>query len=175
MIPLYVIRQGKNATFMLEGEHNCSLCQKIIEETNAMIVTVFSGKPSESTFYISHVKCGKKKSQNIIGNVEVKLTLINMDIPKNAELVPLRPPRLHSSSDLSTWEAATSFGDKKMKSDTSTGYQINDKTVYAGRESWEGASIGSPDLKLLEEKDKELSEEEGIKLIEDLKKKKVGV
>lgn len=62
------------------------------------------------------------------------------DIPPTAHLVPLSRMSLSSAAEVTVFSAAIS--NKGIKSDTSN-VKVNDQTRLAGRESWEGASIGA--------------------------------
>jgi hypothetical protein len=88
----------------------------------------------------------------IFGNViEDKIALVVSEIPFNAVAVFPIKPALSNSSNMDTFAAALrNIGDEVT----------TDRTVHAGRESWEGSTIGKVDYKALEQKNKHASDSE---------------
>ena len=155
--------ESKNKEYFLIGQHRCDVCRNYLEGVGVLFM---DWRTKGSKIWLIHGGCKEKISKQVMGTTEVKTVLLLDKKPSNARPVLIRPPKLVSSSGLSVFDAALRENDSKIGSKTEN-YAINDMTVHAGRESWEGASIGAPDMKLLNEKDKELSEKEVLKLLEE--------
>jgi hypothetical protein len=108
------------------------------------------------------------KSKDSLGVATSSFMALVVDRPPLSSVpVVLKAPEFTTRAN--SFEAATLEFDKKIFSNTADGYKIVDNTKLAGRESWEGASIGAPI------KEKEISADDAIKLLEhDVIKKKVN-
>ena len=77
--------------------------------------------------------------------IENRIAVVTEDIPKDSVPNFFNKPILNNATNLTNFDVAL----KNLGSET-----IKDKTVYAGRETWEGTQIGAPDIiAQLEKKD----------------------
>ena len=91
---------------------------------------------------------------------DLKMVVIADTLPSDAVPIIKRPSNPIPAKDLTVFDVAD-----KLPSEME-----NDYTKLAGRSaSIEGASIGNPDLSFID--DQELSEEDGLQLLDDLKKR----
>ena len=115
-------------------------------------------KPSQEKFYCA--ACVDNLKNRLPGDyTDFKLIVILKALPNDAVPVFKNPPSTQVSRST---ESIFDLADDDSVS-------VNkDYTKLSGRENIEGATIGNPDLAFIEEKDQELSEDDGLDLLGDL-------
>lgn len=167
---LYVSTK-ENALWFAVGNYHCVKCK---EPINSCVASIKWEQKKETDILLFCHHCIKYRDKNPYNHFEKKGVLLSLlpvlikeERPRNVRVWVPFPPEF-TYGRLNLFEAADPRFDNKMNSDTSA-YQIEDKTVYAGRESWEGASIGVVDKSLLEEKDRSIrSDDDAFLLLKNL-------
>jgi hypothetical protein len=135
-------------------------CEKCKSQDKVMAYLIYWRK-KDFTEILLCGHCIDKKLNQFGIVVEKKLIIVTDKLPSDSVPIFLRPPTLqHSKRNISVFEAA----DRQLDNEVTI-----DRTKLAGRETIFGARIGSPDMKLLKEKDEELTLKKGLNLLDDLK------
>lgn len=119
----------------------CYKCRKLIGFDDSVIIQRSFSKKSYSKHYYCSV-CIKHHTKRQYD--EFKATKISPEVPSYSIIVPEYAPSLSSCRNESVFSMAT-------KQD---GADVVDRTVLAGKESWDGAQIGSESAARLKELDK---------------------
>jgi hypothetical protein len=157
-------QKGSKITYFLVHPGLCDFCSGSLGHVFNHVVD-WNGKKNSI-----HVFCDKCYAQKpgLFSSQEWKRCLSADDInglPPGSVPVTIRHHGLRNSHNLNCWDAADPKYDSKMGCDSSS-YVVDDKTVLAGRESFEGACIGVNPKDVLEK-----SEEEVVALLEEETKK----
>ena len=153
MINDNVFYSQKENKYYINLEKSCKFCKNPIEHFGIYVKHFHKGWCET---YFSCPNCNKKVKS--IGKVNEFTPVIYIDdLPRDSKPIIVTPPVLANTSDLDVWSA------RQLKADKTV-----DRTKYADRTDWEGATIG-----IMPEKVKEIkSNEDGLKLLEDLKNSK---
>ena len=170
MTTLYVSVIGE-ANWYAVGPESCAYCE---EPLMTAIASVKWERHKNAEFLLFCPHCIEKRYEmpyNHYARPNALFCLLPVRIvperPKNTRVWIPAPPDF-TPGRISTLDAANPSFDKRLSSDADA-YQIEDNTVYAGRESFEGAQIGSVNRHLLLEKDKTISPKEAEELLQQLK------
>ncbi len=147
--------QDKNHNYrlLIDKPISCDKCDTELID-HCTIKTVWGKK---SKHFILCSKCVSKVSSGLVD--EYKFVIIDYVLGRDFVPVIIQPPQLRSSRD----------GDVFSVADVSSVPVNKDHAKSSGRTpSIEDAQIGNNDLKFIEEKDKGLSEGEGLSLLDDL-------
>lgn len=152
----------KYKTFYIKEPSRCVEC-KAFPDGSVSVLCSWS-KTNSHIDYFCH-RCLVKIRRHMNGDREELFNgVIVMDdpqeLPDDVYPVVVKPFSLVQGRYMDVFEAATSKND---------GAVVIDRTKLAGRESFEGAQIGAPDMKAIEEKDKEVSQKEGFDLLDALR------
>lgn len=146
-----------NSNYYTTDSLKCECCRKNIERIARHVAAWNRRKSACFTFCQG---CYSRLGGKVTGIVtERKVVMIVPTLPEDAVPVFDNPPVL-KDSELSLADAASN---KLAPAD-----KVIDRTVYAGRESFDGLKIGAPDMKLLSAKDRKLSTSAGLSLLESL-------
>lgn len=146
-LPLYYQAKTNNYYYKIDISISCSKCNKIIELNDMFCIQKSYSKvmPTETYFFcISCAGSNKKKDLDIFTIARVTSVL-----PRGSVLVIDRPIRLNNA-DFHIFEAY------KQKSERET-----DRTIYAGRETIMGASVGDLSFKKHNPKENKYLSNEG--------------
>ena len=140
------------------GTHNCTHCDTILNYSCIASIKWMRGDIQPDILLFCH-SCIKKRElvpYNHFASTNTLLSLLPIIILSqrtNGLRVWVPFPPDFSAGRISSIDAANPNNDNKLLSDAD-GYEIDDQTVYAGRESFEGAQIGVVDKPLLDDLDK---------------------
>lgn len=117
--------------YFYTGDRVCCQCNKEITKNIALFIDGYNLKPKASTYFIVCIDCRHKIKLPAIQ--QRKLVLLVSAAPEGSIPVFIKAPSLaDSKGGLDVFSAAT-----QLHTDKTT-----DNTIYAGRASLEGASVG---------------------------------
>ena len=167
------IKKGQDAEWTAIAEVMCTHCKSNIEDQGIVMEIHNTRNPKHHQFigfFFFHNECVKEhRNYTFAGSngrqVQTKplkvLPFEPEDLEYNYEVyIPKHLPLQYASNNATVFEPH--LLPKSEQED-------KDMTRLAGRETWEGATIGNTDYALLEEKESELNEDDSLKLLQDIK------
>lgn len=138
----------KNQEYYSQEQIACDFCNK---EGNVIFLITFTNKNQHKRHHYCN-NCLREIPDNPYIIKTTRIILLINDLPKDAQ------PFIENGTEIGYGKMGLTVfntADKQIDNE-----KIINKTVHAGRESLAGSIIGQPDMKLLEEKEKNLSLEE---------------
>jgi hypothetical protein len=133
----------------------CSFCKKI----HSFLFLVTFSKPNFHTEWFYCDNCVKNIPEQPHLIKTTKMIVYTNILPKDC--IPVIDSRVdtgYGKMGLTVWDVANKQIDNE---------HITDKTVYSGRESFEGATIGYVDKDLLDFKESEITIEKALRLMKN--------
>lgn len=161
---MYITKEKQPSYYIEEGEQ-CKHCNKELQR-QGFFVSLWERKQFKETF-IFCTNCIKEHKQYTlqgIPNREVTIGIVStaIEVSQDWELyVPMPLDYTYGNSGISVYDI------NKMPPSQE---QDKDMTRLAGRESFEGATIGHIDTAMLEQKDKSINDDdEALKLLHEIR------
>lgn len=144
MIPNVYFSPKSRRFYLINKDYYCSICRKKIH-TNLVVHKSWGRK--DKSIFVTCFDCHEVSSARIVD--EKILCVLTDKIP--SEAIPhiitpptIRPVKGNNDNELSLFEAVNLPSEEKDQ----------DKTLLAGRETWQGFKIGNPDMKQIAKHDK---------------------
>lgn len=168
-------RAEDKAYYYVSNDDTCDICD------NKLVVDCVWVREVGKNFDRLHIFCkscaSKTENDKLVLYDEKNYAIITSFIPPNSILVLRERISLKSTKDFDASFTNRNISNFDIKEIDKMGGVTVDKTVYAGRESWEGASIGRDDIIAeLEQKDKKsLSVDEGLAFLDSIASAKLVI
>ena len=165
MLNIYQRKEGSKNQLYTNNVNVCCGCGKEIFSSSVVFVQWIN--PPDPHLFYSHFDCAKKVKKeklSILSKLnQMFIVQFVTKLPKGCFPIIIDAPNFRDGN----LSYSSLFDEATIQRN---GEKIINKTRHSFRESWEGTQIGSPDVKdLIEEKDKDLSLNEGMILLDSLK------